>query len=62
MTAVEELMSMMLADDPFVADDRDDHAALRLAAANERFAQQRPTVPAITSSSAAARAARTPSW
>lgn len=47
MSAVDELLAMMLADDPFVDDGRDDHAELRLAAANERFAAQRQTVRAL---------------
>jgi hypothetical protein len=38
---------MMLTDDPFALDGRDDHADLRLAAANERFAEQRQCVRAL---------------
>lgn len=47
MSAVDELKAMMLGDDPFVVDGRDDHEVLRLAAANERLAQQRPHIRAL---------------
>jgi hypothetical protein len=47
MSALDELMGLMLEDDPFVDDGRGDLEDLRLAAANERFAEQRPLVRAL---------------
>ncbi|MCU1346369.1 MAG: hypothetical protein JWL70_2635 [Acidimicrobiia bacterium] len=44
MSAVEELKAVMLEADPFVDDGREDLDDLRLAAANERFAEQRPLI------------------
>ncbi|WP_428338945.1 hypothetical protein [Mycobacterium sp.] len=46
-SAVADLTAMMMVDDPYVADGRDDHDELRLAAANERLAEQRSQVRAL---------------
>lgn len=45
--ALSELTALMTAEDPYAADGRDDHAALRLAAANERFTTQRGHIRAL---------------
>lgn len=47
MSAVEELKAMMVTGDPYADDGRSDLDDLRLAAANERLAEQRPLVRAL---------------
>src|ERR1700704_2202004 len=47
MSAISELMTVMLTDDPFAVDGRDDYAQLRLAGATEAFVGQRPRVRAL---------------
>jgi hypothetical protein len=46
-SALQELMGLMLEADPFVDDGRGDLEDLRIAAANERFMEQRPQVRAL---------------